>query len=59
MPPACYRKSPVFSAVAFFTLAVGIGANTAIFTVVHAVLFAPLPYRAPDRLVCLMGKKPN
>ena len=46
-------KNPVFSAVAIITLALGIGANTAIYTVVESVLLEPLPFEEPDELTLL------
>ena len=53
------RPSWSFTAAALLTLALGIGAVTAIFTIVHTVLLAPLPYREPDRVVHLRDTNPG
>src|SRR5277367_427128 len=53
------RKSPGFAATAILTLALGIGANTAIFTLIDSIMLRPLPYPQQERLVSISGYFPK
>ena len=52
-------RTPGFTLAVVLTLALGIGVNSAIFSVVYGVLLRPLPYASPDRLVVLYGRYPQ
>ncbi len=54
-----FAKNPGFTLAAILSLAIGIGANTSIFSVANALLFRPLPYDRPDRLVILWNRSPG
>src|SRR5262252_2602731 len=51
-------RAPSFTLIALLTLALGIGASTAVFGVINATLLRPLPYRSPDRILMLWRKAP-
>jgi predicted permease len=53
------RRAPTFTLTAVLTIALGVGANTAIFSVVHGIVFKPLPFPAPDQLVRIWSANPE
>lgn len=52
-------KNPIFSLVAAFTIALGIGANVVVFTLIESILLSPLPYKEPDRIVRMVQSYPE
>ena len=54
-----FRKQPIFTLVAILTLTLGIGANTAIFSLLYQVLLRPLPFADPERLVFIWNTYPR
>jgi predicted permease len=56
---AACRRAPAFAAAAILSIAIGLGANTALFSVTHALLLTPLPYPEPDRLAILWNRSPG
>jgi hypothetical protein len=53
------RKSPGFTCAALLTLALGIGANTAIYAIIDGVLLHPIPFATPEKLVAMYQKTPH
>ena len=53
------RRAPTFTITAILTIALGVGANTAIFSVVHGIVFKPLPFANPDQLVRVWSANPG
>src|SRR4030095_6811898 len=56
---AAMRRAPGFTATALVTIALGVGATTAVLAVVHGILLRPLPYAAPERLVRIWEERPG
>ncbi len=54
-----FAKTPGFTAIVLVTLALGIGANTAVFSVIDGVLLRLLPYKSPDRLIDILDTSPR
>ncbi|HMG37097.1 MAG TPA: hypothetical protein VKM94_24415 [Blastocatellia bacterium] len=56
---AVLRRSPLYTAISIVTVAIGIAANVALFSVMNALLFRPLPFRDPEQLVSLWVTNPR